>query len=825
MPDRRSDNDKLVMLEDETLGHSGDLVPHRGSRESYSYAESAFDDGAYAYLRELLRRVRKHTWLIAFLTLIITTIVTIQAFRSKSIYRASTTIEVPKSNRTVYKTAAITIESDEADFPYITSIAMKTTIRSLKSRPMLEDVVELLKLDQDPRFMDVTSKKSIFDSIKTISSRVFSRGSDDSQPAVTEDQPLASRPSIVRGADVSARLAPYVSVIRQNLTAEQVEDTRMLSISYDHTDPVLAATIANSMAQIFSDRSFNDKQTGFTKSNEWLDEKTRKLEAEVQKKELELANFAGSNNLITTGEQGKENLTLEKLSGVYGSALKAEMDRIIKQSLYEEVKAGRVFQLPESFTDPKLGALKSRYDELSVQEAQYAGRFGPENPKVKDVTRQKEAIQKQLDDGKSSLESRLKADYERALREEKALKESFDKVKREAIDQNQAVIKYGMQKQELEAAKQIYQNFVAKAAESDLQRAERNLPKITVIEPAFVPSVPIAPNRLRIILMGLIASLALGIATALILEYLDSSIKTVEDVARFAGVPTLGVIPAIGGRKNRMLSSRQKTPRPTTLIGGAEGVEHSTPSAKGLTGKLRRSRTYAQGSLTEAYRGLRTSILLSAAGHAPKSILFTSSQPSEGKTTTTINTAISLTQLGASVLIVDADMRRPSTHRVFKVPHTPGLSTFLSRDVELAGLVQELSIPNLSLLPCGPVPPNPAELISSSRMRDLIQLACEQYDHVLIDSPPLINVSDPLILSTLVDGVILVVQGGRSSRAILRRARVELANVGAKIYGVVLNNVDWRREGYNDYYYYYNRYYSSEYQSTDEPGRASSSGD
>lgn len=812
------------MLDEEALVASSDIAPHRSSREAYSYVDHSIDEGPYAYVRELWRRVRKHTWLIAFLTLIITTVVTIQAFRSKSIYRAGTTIEVAKTNRTVYKTADITIETDEADFPYLTSVAMKTTIRSLRSRPMLEDVVEELKLDQDPHFMDVTSKKSILDSIKTISSRVFKKGSEDSVPAAKDVLPAESRRTIERAPEVSARLAPYVGVLRQNLTAEQVEDTRMLSISYDHTDPVLAATIANSMARIFIDRSYNEKRYGAQKSSDWLDEKTRKLEADVQKKELDLADFASNHNLMSTGDQGKENLTLEKLSGVYGSSLKAEMDRIIKQSLYEEVKAGRVFQLPESFTDPKLAALKARFDELSVQEAQYAGRFGPENPKVKDVTRQKEAIQKQLEEGKTSLEGKLKADYDRAVREEKALKESFEKVRREAIDQNSAIIQYGMRKQELEAAKQIYQNFVAKAAESDLQRAEKDRPHVRIIEPAFVPSVPIAPNRLRIILMGLLASLALGIATALTLEYLDSSIKTVEDVTRFAGLPTLGVIPAIGGRKNRVLSARQKTPRPTTLIG--VGEEHAgTQKSSGLKGKLRRTRSYTQGSLTEAYRGLRTSILLSAAGHAPKSILFTSSQPSEGKTTTTINTAISLTQLGASVLIVDADMRRPSTHRVFKVPHTPGLSTYLSRDVELDGLVQELSIPNLSLLPCGPVPPNPAELISSARMRDLIQIATERYDHVLIDSPPLINVSDPLILSTLTDGVILVVQGGRSSRAILRRARVELANVGAKIFGVVLNNVDWRREGYNDYYYYYNRYYSSEYQSTDESGRASSSGD
>jgi capsular exopolysaccharide synthesis family protein len=199
-------------------------------------------------------------------------------------------------------------------------------------------------------------------------------------------------------------------------------------------------------------------------------------------------------------------------------------------------------------------------------------------------------------------------------------------------------------------------------------------------------------------------------------------------------------------------------------------------------------------------------MLLSAAGSPPKTVLVTSGQPGEGKTTTVVNTAISLAQLGASVLIIDCDLRKPSTHKVFGISHTKGLSTYLSSDVEIDGLIQKLQIPNLSLLPCGPIPPNPAELISSERMKDLLKTLIGRYDHILVDSPPLIHVTDPVILSSLVDGVILVVHGGKSSRAVAQRARQELASVGAKVFGVVLNNVDVRREGYDEYYY--KRYYS-----------------
>ena len=200
-------------------------------------------------------------------------------------------------------------------------------------------------------------------------------------------------------------------------------------------------------------------------------------------------------------------------------------------------------------------------------------------------------------------------------------------------------------------------------------------------------------------------------------------------------------------------------------------------------------------------------MLLSTAGNPPKTVLVTSGQPGEGKTTTVVNTAISLAQLGASVLIIDCDLRKPSTHKIFGVDSGKGLSTYLSRDIEIDGMIHKLQIPNLSLLPCGPIPPNPAELISSERMKDLLKTLSERYDHILIDSPPLIHVTDPVILSSLVDGVILVVHGGKSSRAVAQRARQELASVGAKVFGVVLNNVDMRREGYDEYYY--QRYYTN----------------
>ena len=208
----------------------------------------------------------------------------------------------------------------------------------------------------------------------------------------------------------------------------------------------------------------------------------------------------------------------------------------------------------------------------------------------------------------------------------------------------------------------------------------------------------------------------------------------------------------------------------------------------------------------EAYRVLRTSVMLSAARGSSKSILVTSSQPGEGKTTTVINTAISLAQLGGSVLIMDCDLRLPAAHEMLGVDQAPGLSTYLSSDVIVDEVIQRLKIPNVSLLPSGPIPHNPAELIGSKKMKDVLRILAERYDHILIDSPPLTNLADPLILSTLVDGVILVVHWGKSDRDVVHRARLELSNAGASILGVVLNNVDSRHDAYRDYYSYAQHY-------------------
>ena len=788
MTEERVELEKIPSPDDTPLVRQG--YPRLGAypdAAQYGYGYGYPEGDERAYLGRMWRAIKKRKLVIIVIAIIVTAVVTVEVYRTKSTYQASTTIEIAKDTRTLLRSGDMILQSDDGDDIYYAQSALKGRIRQLQSRPLLEDVVVNLKLDQNPRLMDVMTRKSILESVKTIAGRL---GPQErwTPPPVHETPTVVSQSDRTR--EESAHLAPYVNVLAGNLTAEPLPDTRMLVISFNHTDPVLAADIVDNIAQVFIKRSFESKTEKYTNASEWLDRSTRELQATVEKAEKELADYSSSHNIYSA--DAKENLAVEKLTRLHGEATKTQTERMLKQSLYEEVKAGRAAQLPESFSDPRTTELQKRLGELKVQLSQLEITFGPKHPKVVAAKDEMVAIQKQIDDSKSSLAERLKADYERAQRDEASLQGALVIAKTEAAQQNQAAIQFNILKKNVEIANSLYTEFLQKMNQAKIQEHEQHS-GVKMIDPPQVPTSPVAPNRPRTILIGFLVSLLAGVGLVFFLEYLDNTVKTVEDVSRYTQLPALSVIPAMRGRKQKALKA-----------GGAGSKRATAGLAINQTNGASRDSLHmldTHSSIAEAYRVLRTSVLLASTETPPKAILITSGQPGEGKTTTAVNTAISLSQLGSSVLIIDCDLRKPSVHKVLGIDPSIGLSTYLSRRAELDDVIQKLDIPNLSVLPSGRIPPNPAEMISSGRMKEMMSLLAERYDHIVIDSPPLLKVTDPVILSTLVDGVILVVHGGKSTREVVRRTRHELSIAGARIFGVVLNNVEAGQEGYNDYYY------------------------
>jgi polysaccharide biosynthesis transport protein len=790
MSDERLELEKVSLPDEAPMMRPG--YPRIGGYpDATPYGDGyGYPDDERAYVRRMWRAIKKRKLVIIVIALIVTSVVTVEVYRTKSTYQASTTVEIGKDSRTL-RSGDLILQSDEGDDLFYVQSAMKTRIRQLQSRPLLEDVVVNLKLDQNPHFLDITTRRSIVEAVKTIAGRL-SPQEPWTPPAVQKTSAASSTGERTR--EESAHLAPYVDVLAANLSAEPLSDTRMLVISFSHTDPVLAADVVDNIAQVFIKRTFESKTEKYTNASEWLDRSTRELKASVEKAEKELADYSGSHNIYSS--DGKENLAIEKLTKLHGEVTRTQTERLLKQSLFEEVKAGRVAQLPDAFSDPRTTELKKRLGDLAVALAQLDTTYGPKHPKVVETKEQMATIQRQIDDSKVSLQEKLKADYERAVRDEASLGGALAIAKDEAAQQNQASIRFNILKKDVETANVLYTEFLQKTNQSKIQEHEQHN-NTKMIDPPQVPMAPIAPNRPRTILIGFLMSLLAGVGLVFFLEYMDNTVKTVEDVSRYAQLPALSVIPAIKGRKQRALKAGSNGDKQSGLAlskGNGINLDHLLALD-------------SRSSVAEAYRVLRTSVLLSSTERPPKILLVTSGQPGEGKTTTAVNTAISLSQLGSSVLIIDCDLRKPSVHKVLGVDHVLGLSTYLARRGEIDDLIQKLSIPNLSVLPSGRIPPNPAEMISSSRMKEMLALLSERYDHIIIDSPPLLKVTDPVILSTMADGVILVVHGGKSTRDVLRRTRQELSIAGARIFGVVLNNMDVGSEGYaNEYYGSYSDY-------------------
>ena len=757
----------------------------------YGYPKSESGTGGIN-LRALWRTILKHKWLILVITFIVTSAATIEAYRTKSTYVATASIEVRKDATMLIKTDNLLVQSDDLD-------SMNTYIFRIKSQTLLAQVAANLQLDQNPKFFDNTSRKSVWESLQTVMNRLALKG--EAPPAI---QSIPTEKT--KGTDKQmppeeqAKWSGYAGTLAVGLNVAQLPAARLIQVSYTHTDPQTAALVANAVCNQFIIQNFKDKMAGVEQSSDYLEDKTRQLRAKVEQAEKNLNDFLSTHNMAFVDSGGKEegaNQGTKTYLDLLAKARTAEQDRIIKQSAYEQVKQGKLEDLPEAYSDPQLIDLQKKLQDLKQEEAKLLQSFGLKNPKIIAIKGQITEIQSQLETSRNKLESKIKADYEKAVREEQSFKDLAEKSKGAAASQNKEQIEFNMLKQDVATATALYNDYLTKRSHMDLERVDQKN-NLFLAEPASVPGAPVGPDRMRIIFTWLIIGFTSGIGLAFFLDYLDNTVKTVEDVTQHTQLPTLGVIPVIGERKLKKLTVGKKEQANALATNG---------KGRGLQMQERFAALEGRSSAAEAYRVLRTSIMLSNAGNPPKLMLVSSGQPGEGKTTTTVNTAISLAQLGASVLIIDCDLRKPSVHKALGINQSRGLSTYLSRDIEIDGLIQKTQVPNLSVIPCGAIPPNPAELISSEKMRNMLVTLSERYDHILLDSPPLMYVTDPVILATMVDGVIMVIHAGKSPRDVARRARQELVTVGAKIFGVVLNNVDFRKGGYDEYYYY--RYYET----------------
>jgi succinoglycan biosynthesis transport protein ExoP len=750
------------------------------------------------HLRDYLSVVLKRKWLILSLVVVVTSLVAIHMYRQPSIYEANAQLQIEQKSRSVLQTQGFVIQASR-DPTY-----WNTQLKLLQDPTLARQVILTLDLQNNQNFLGGQARGSLLSNVRRLfgGAKAEKKQSEEGGvPVVTEEATAALGNTLT--PDQLERLEPFENALLANLTVEPVEKTNLVQIRFRHTDPDIASKVANMIALVFRQNDIARETKGETTAREQLDNEIAKLQIKIQQLEEMRTNRMKSIGVpLMPGQEGV-NITQKRVETYSDQLLQAEKARKELEARYSAATGMQdKWAIPEVQGNKDVQRLREKIENLEESKRALLVRYKAEWPEVQKVQAQIDKTKEQLEKYPDQIITGLRLQMESAQSNERMLSKDYRGERGEALQQGEAQISMNGLNQELETTRQFYNTLFQRQKELQITSSDRSN-NVSITTPARMPRQPIGPQRGRNIIVALLLSLGAGIGLAFLLDYLDDTLKTVEDVDRHIQLPTLALIPAPRVERGLLARARGR---------GAEVAEAEVSETTALT-----LIEDVRSPVAEAYRHLRTSLLLSSAGQAPRTVLVTSSQPSEGKTTTAVNIAMMLAQTGVEVLILDCDLRRPRIHTHFGLPNARGVTNYLSGEAQVADLVQTVEAqPNLKVITSGPVPPNAAELLGSDEMRKLLYVLGENFQHIIIDSPPAISFTDASILSTLVDGVMLVVHGGRSSRNVVRRAKQQLLDVGAHIFGIVLNNVKLES---NDYYYY-SGYYNTSYYEDEQEGEA-----
>ncbi|APG29004.1 hypothetical protein A7E78_03185 [Syntrophotalea acetylenivorans] len=708
------------------------------------------------HLRDVIRIINKRRHILLVFLLSVVVLVSVATFIMTPLYEGVTKVMIEKTEG-----GDLTGSYNRSSYD---PIFHETQFQLIKSRAVARRVVNILSLEENydaliGKTVQKTSPLRFFAmELKALPERVRNLFKSD------EDSPK-------NDAAESSKKDDLAKIISEQILVRPIEGSRIVNISYLSPNPELSALIANTTAKAYIEETLEMKLSSTRNSLQWMTKKAETEAKKLRQSEMELQNYMKANNIVTI--EDRMTVTPQKLSEINIQLIRSQSRRKELEALYSKVrKVGRDYRAATTVSaissDPSLQAIRAQIVETEKNIMELSNKYGAKHPLMVKVKGDLQVLRRKRNQEIDRLVESIKNEYELAQANERSLRSQLGSTKNEALLLNEKFIQYGALKRSVDTNRQLHDALMLKLKEKSITE-ETSPINLWIVEKASVPLKPARPWVAVNLLLALVIGTLGGIGLTFFLEYLDNTIKDPEDVEARFGIPILTTI-------GRWRDSEK----------GLDQVVLNEP----------------QSQFAESYRALRTAIQLSFPDSPPKKILLTSSEPGEGKTTTSVNLAFALARSDNRVLLIEGDLRKPRFHKLLKLNNAKGLSSYLA-GVADSQIIQKGALPHLAVIPAGPIPPNPSELLASNRMKMLLESMSKEFDFIICDSPPLLPVADTRILCRLFDGVILLSRFGVTTYEVLGRSNKLLDDMGARRLGLVINGFDAQKSGYyhQDYYY------------------------
>ena len=753
------------------------LPAGRDYGQGYGYGYDAYDDDAGGGLMEYWRILMRRKGLLILAGFLGGLAGFLYTLPQTPIYKASASMEIQQLNPHFMDMSRVNPVQEGGN--YWNNQDIQTQINIMQSTSMMERVMAKLEKTRPQDYALDTGRLS-----------AWRRALNLPQP-----EPEDAWETALGMASGSVSIQPQ-------------GDTRIVTISVDSTDPEMAATFANTLAEEYIEQNLESRWQMTQRTSEWLTRQLEEMRIKLERSEEALNAYARRAGLVYTAEQG--SVAEDKLRQLQQALSAAQADRVAKQSRYELVRTATPESLPDVLNDNTLREYQRTLTNLRSQDADLATVFTAEHSSRKRLLAQIATVEAALSRERDAILERIRNDYEEARRREKLLADDYAGQTELVTDQTGKSIQYSILKREVESNRQLYETMLERVKSASVASALR-ASNVRVVDPARAPLGPYKPQPMRNAMMGFLLAGFFGVVIVIFRERMDRSLQDPGDASYFLNIPELGVIPAAGAKNFLGVKYRKKSKGDDDEA----AAEAESQPVELVTWKRQPS------PIAESFRAALTSILFSSQnGARPNVLTITSANPSEGKTTIASNLAIALAEVNQRVLLVDGDLRKPRLHDIFNLAKEGGLSEILKdrtpvAEMQLNGSIRQTEVENLWVLPAGEKSHGSTNLLYSARMSDLLEKFEQEYDMVLIDTPPMMHIPDARIIGRMSDGVILVIKAGETTRDTAQAVRQRFAEDGTKVLGSILNNWDPKKSTGSRYGYYYAdryRYYSKYYQ-------------